>query len=38
MDESLAEAVRRRAGHACEYWKLPAALHPGPFEVEHVIA
>jgi hypothetical protein len=38
MDESLAEAVRRRAGHACEYCKLPDSLHPGPFEVEHVIA
>jgi hypothetical protein len=37
MDESLIEAVRSRAGLACEYCLLPDALHPGPFEVEHVI-
>lgn len=38
MDEELAAAVRVRAGYACEYCRLPEALHPGPFEVEHVIA
>lgn len=31
-------AVRIRAGYACEYCRLFAAHHPGPFEVEHVIA
>jgi hypothetical protein len=38
MDESMAEAVRSRAGYACEYCRLPEDLHPGPFEVEHIIA
>jgi hypothetical protein len=37
MDESLIEAVLHRAGHACEYCLLPQSLHPGPYEVEHVI-
>jgi hypothetical protein len=37
VDEQLAGAVRRRAGFAGEYCRLPEALHPGPFEVEHVI-
>jgi hypothetical protein len=38
MDERLAAAVRLRAGHACEYCRLPDAYHPGPFEFEHIIA
>jgi hypothetical protein len=38
MDEQLAVAVRQRAGRACEYCRLPDAYHPGPFEVEHIIA
>lgn len=38
MNDALADAVRRRAGHACEYCHLPASDHPAPFEVEHVIA
>jgi hypothetical protein len=38
MDESLVEAIRRRAGYACEYCHLPEEFHPGPFEVEHIIA
>ncbi len=37
MDESLIEAVLRRAGYACEYCLLPQSLHPGSYEVEHVI-
>jgi HNH endonuclease len=37
MDERLARAVRRRAGSACEYCRLPAGVHPTPFEIEHVI-
>ncbi len=36
MDESLADAIRRRAGHACEYCRLPDTI-PTPFEIEHVI-
>jgi len=38
MDEQLAEAVRTRANRICEYCRLPRAFHPGPFEIEHVIA
>lgn len=38
MDERLATAVRDRAAHLCEYCRLPDWLHPGTFEVEHVIA
>lgn len=37
MNEATAAAVRERANAACEYCRLPEALHPGPFEVEHVI-
>ena len=37
MDDAMAEAVRRRAGHACEYRQLPDAAHPTPFEIEHII-
>jgi hypothetical protein len=38
MDEVLVRAVRHRANYACEYCHLPEALHPGPYEIEHVIA
>jgi hypothetical protein len=38
MNETLVAAVRERAGHACEYCLLSDALHPGPFEVEHIVA
>lgn len=38
MDKALAEAVRRRAGHACEYCHLLADHYPESFEIEHVIA
>jgi hypothetical protein len=37
MDEAIVQAVRSRAGRACEYCRLSEDLHPGPFEVEHVI-
>jgi len=43
MDE-LAQVVRERAGHACEYCLLPEQDHPGEFfvgavtfEIEHII-
>ena len=38
MDDSLAQEVKERAGGVCEYCRLPESHHPGPFEVEHVIA
>jgi hypothetical protein len=37
MDERLERVVQRRAGHACEYCRLPAGIHPTPFEIEHII-
>jgi hypothetical protein len=30
--------VRERAAGRCEYCQLPSALHPAPFQVDHVIA
>src|SRR5258708_959040 len=38
MDETLAQFVRRRARNHCEYCQLPDWLHPGPFELEHIVA
>ena len=39
MDESLAREVRRRAGYACEYCRVPQACYPTvPFPIDHVIA
>ena len=38
MDEDTVRIVRGRANAACEYCLLPDDRHPGPFEVEHVVA
>jgi hypothetical protein len=38
MDELLAEAVRRRAGEACEYCLAPQRFYITPFQIEHIIA
>ena len=38
MDEELAAQVRDRARFRCEYCRIPASVHPWPFEIEHVIA
>ncbi len=39
MDETLIEQVRRRAGQACEYCKMPRACYPTvPFPIDHIIA
>lgn len=38
MDRSLTDAVRRRAGGACEYCRLPENLSKLPFAIDHVIA
>jgi len=38
MRRSLVHTVRRRAGEACEYCRMPQALYEGPFEIEHVVA
>jgi hypothetical protein len=39
MDETLAEHVRQRANHACEYCHMPHAFYPTvPFPIDHIIA
>ena len=39
MDERTRELVRRRAGHACEYCRLPQQATPLiPFHVEHIVS
>src|SRR5579872_445677 len=38
MDELLISAVRDRAARICEYCHMPDAIHPGTFELEHIIA
>ena len=39
MDESLARQVRERAGHRCEYCRMPQAYYPTvPFPIDHIIA
>lgn len=38
MTDALAQAVRGRADRACEYCRLPDDLHPGTFEIEHIVA
>jgi hypothetical protein len=39
MDESLARRIRQRAGHACEYCRMPEAYYPTvPFPIDHIIA
>ena len=37
MDDSLREAVRERAGKACEYCRLPEQYSPTGFEADHII-
>jgi HNH endonuclease len=39
MDASLAQEVRERAGHVCEYCRMPRSYYPTvPFPIDHVIA
>jgi HNH endonuclease len=38
MDAILAELVRKRAAHCCEYCRLPQSVSSIPFEIDHVIA
>jgi hypothetical protein len=39
MDETLAEQVRQRANHVCEYCHMPQAFYPTvPFPIDHIIA
>jgi len=39
MDESLAREVRRRAGNACQYCRVPQECYPTtPFPIDHILA
>ncbi|HKB03133.1 MAG TPA: HNH endonuclease signature motif containing protein [Gemmataceae bacterium] len=39
MDEALAQAVRGRAGYACEYCRMLQAFYPTiTFPIDHIIA
>lgn len=38
MEAALANEVRRRARHACEYCRMPQAFYRTPFELDHIIA
>ena len=38
MDPDTIRRVRERAAGRCEYCQLPSALHPAPFQVDHIIA
>ncbi|PQO42126.1 HNH endonuclease [Blastopirellula marina] len=39
MDEGLRQNVRQRAGHRCEYCRMPESATPFvPFHAEHIIA
>ena len=39
MDEALAQAVRERAGNACEYCRMLQAFYPTvAFPIDHIIA
>jgi hypothetical protein len=37
MDEALAEEVRTRVGHRCEYFLIPEGRVLRPFEIDHVV-
>lgn len=37
MRKSLERQIRRRAGDACEYCRLPAEVQPAEFEIDHII-
>jgi HNH endonuclease len=39
MDASLARDVRERAGHMCEYCRMPESNYPTvPFPIDHIVA
>ncbi len=38
MNSALRDAVIARAGHACEYCRMPRAFWPVPFAVDHILA
>jgi HNH endonuclease len=38
LNAGLIRRVWERAGDRCEYCQLPAAFHPAPFQIDHIIA
>jgi hypothetical protein len=38
VNADLVRRVKERAEGRCEYCQLPSALHPAPFQIDHVIA
>ena len=38
MHPDIVRRVRERANDSCEYCQLPFALHPAPFQLDHIIA
>ena len=38
MDPDLEQLVWRRANGLCEYCRMPQAVHPWPFQIDHIIA
>jgi hypothetical protein len=38
VDKALEDLVKRRAREACEYCHMPQAVHPSPFQIDHIIA
>lgn len=38
MNEALAQEVRQRARHICEYCRMPATYSDLPFPIDHIIA
>ncbi len=38
MDAALARQVWHRAGHCCEYCRMPQDCDDAPFEIDHIIA
>lgn len=38
MDDAVVRGIRRRAGHACEYCRIPQRLYPAPFQIDHIVA
>jgi hypothetical protein len=38
LNPQLIRRVWQRASARCEYCQLPAAVHPAPFQIDHIIA
>ena len=38
MNADLIRQVRERALGRCEYYQIPTAFHPAPFQIDHIIA